>query len=313
MRSKTGAPRPAVLLCAAAFLCAAPAIAQPAAERAAAEPGAISLYAAADDIARPAAASENWSIVPGQGRSVRNVTVPDITPIFPDPDKANEAAVLVFPGGGFMALAMDHEGYKVARRLADAGIAAFVVKYRLLPTPPDDKQANAEIGRRIGASLRDPAQKLENPDATADAAAALRLVRTSAQRWNIDPERIGAIGYSAGARTVMNLTLAAPAAGRPAFIGYIYGSQDAVEVPADAPPLFDAIAMDDPLYPAKGFPIVGAWRAAKRPVELHAYQKGGHGFGLGKPGTTNELLITQFTAWLDMQGFLTPKDRKKAR
>lgn len=272
------------------------------------EPGAIPLYPApAGDTA---GSKEIWSIAPGQGRSVRNVSVPEVTPVLPDPAKANGAAVVVLPGGAFMALSMDHEGYKVARSLADRGIAAFVVKYRLLPTPEGEREAGMAIAQRITASRRDPAQKLESPAATADALAALGLVRANAAKWQIDPARVGAIGYSAGAITSLNMVLKAPPAERPAFFGYIYGPQDAVDVPADAPPLFDAIAMDDPLFPTNGFPIVASWRAAKRPVELHAYQKGGHGFGLGKAGTTNSLLIDQFTAWLAMQGFLTPRNEK---
>jgi acetyl esterase/lipase len=118
------------------------------------------------------------------------------------------------------------------------------------------------------------------------------------------------IGFSAGAMTALNTALAAGADGNssegPAFIGYIYGPQDAPAVPADAPPLFDAIAFDDPLFPTKGFPVAAAWRKAGRPVELHAYQRGSHGFGLGIRGTTTTGLLDQFTAWLTMQGFLTP-------
>ena len=81
-------------------------------------------------------------------------------------------------------------------------------------------------------------------------------------------------------------------------------------MPADAPPLFNAIALDDALFPSKGFPIVAAWLAAKRPVEVHGYQKGNHGFGLGRQNETNALIIDEFTAWLAMNGFLARKDTK---
>lgn len=105
-------------------------------------------------------------------------------------------------------------------------------------------------------------------------------------------------------------TAAAPVAARPAFIGHIYGPQDDEPVPADAPPLFNAITLDDALFPARGFAIAAAWQQARRPVEIHAYRKGNHGFGLGRPGTTTTLMIDQFTAWLQMQGFLARKDSK---
>jgi acetyl esterase/lipase len=268
----------------------------------AADPGAIPLYT----MPQGTQEAENWRIVPNEGRSVRNVTAPTLTPVLPARGKGNGAAVLVLPGGGFMALSMDHEGYKVAHRLADMGIAAFVVKYRLLPTPVDEQEAMRFQAQRLMAAVRgtDPQAKLEKPEATQDAMAALRMVREGAARWRIDPARVGMIGFSAGAITAMNAVLSAPAGERPAFVGYIYGPQDAVVVPVDAPPLFDAIAMDDQLFPTKGFPIAAAWRAAKRPVEIHGYQKGYHGFGLGKPNTTSTLLMEEFHAWLAMQGFL---------
>lgn len=278
----------------------------------AADPGAIPLYPRAKG--RKVAEPENWTSVPGQGRSVRNVTVPTLTPVLPKPGKATGAAVVVAPGGGFMALSMDHEGYNVARQLADRGIAAFVLKYRLIPTPADEKDAMRFMAARIGAAIRGgpTGPKLEKPEATDDAIAALRMVRADAGKWGVDPARVGMIGFSAGAMTALDTVLKATAAERPAFFGYIYGPQTAVAVPADAPPMFDAIAMDDQLFPTMGFAVAEGWRAARRPVEIHGYQKGYHGFGLGRPGMTTSLLMDEFFAWIDMQGFLktTPADAK---
>ncbi len=288
------------------FLCAAALVLAPGSGAqstpAATEGGAIALYP--EDKDKDAAAGENWTTVPKQGRSVRNVTVPTLTPVLPDPDKATGAAVVVLPGGAFMALSIDHEGYKVARVLADHGIAAFVLKYRLLPTPTGEREAGLEIGRRISAAVKDPSQRIVNPQATEDALAALKMVRDNAVKWKVDPERTGAIGFSAGAIASLDSVISAPTAARPSFVGYIYGPQDAVTVPAGAPPLFDAIAMDDPLFPHKGFAVVAAWRAAKRPVELHAYEKGGHGFGTGREGTTSTRLLEDFVAWMRMHRLL---------
>ena len=288
------------LLCAAALVLASGSRAQT--TPAVADSGAITLYPA--DKGKDAAAGENWTMVPKQGRSVRNVTVPTLTPVLPDPEKATGAAVVVLPGGAFMALSMDHEGYKVARVLADRGVAAFVLKYRLLPTPEGERAAGLEIARRITTSLKDPAQRLSNPQATEDALAALKMVRDNAAKWNIDPQRTGVIGFSAGAIASLDTVNSAPPAARPAFVGYVYGPQDIVWVPADAPPLFDAIALDDPLFPHKGFAIIGAWRAAKRQAELHAYEKGGHGFGTGRVGTTSTGLLDDFVAWMRMHQFI---------
>jgi hypothetical protein len=102
----------------------------------------------------------------------------------------------------------------------------------------------------------------------------------------------------------------APLAERPDFVGYIYGPQDAETVPGDAPPLFNAIALDDELFPSKGFPIATAWMTAKRPVEIHGYQSGKHGFGLGKTGMTTTMMLDEFVTWMDMGGFLKAKPTK---
>ena len=163
--------------------------------------------------------------------------------------------------------------------------------------------------KRLIAALSDPTKGGEvrrNPESTEDGLAAIQLVRTNSTNWKIDPSRVGIIGFSAGAMTALATGLAEDPGSRPSFIGFVYGPQVAVNVPADAPPLFDAIALDDPVFPSMGFPIVEGWHKAKRPVELHAFGRGGHGFGLGRPGTTPTLLIDEFTAWLNMQGLLRP-------
>lgn len=301
-----------VLLALVASICPVVAAAQPAdfpvpaPASAPAEPDALPLYGAQTP---GSTAGENWALFFGRAYSVRNVTRPTLTPVLPKPDRATGAAVIVAPGGAFMGLSMTHEGWDVARALADRGIAAFVLKYRLLPTPKDDKEAVAYIGAKMMAGTPDPTKMptLENPQTTEDGLAALAMVRSNPAKWGVDPARVGMIGFSAGAMTSLNTALASKPGERPAFVGYIYGPQARIEVPADAPPLFDAIALDDPLFPSMGFPIAQAWLAAKRPVEIHGYQRGSHGFGLGVLGTTTTQMLDQFVGWMEMQGFLTPK------
>lgn len=251
----------------------------------------------------------------GPGSEVRNVTYPTLTPVLPKPGTANGTAVIVAPGGGFMFLSMDGEGLKVAQALADRGITAFVLKYRLNPTPKDDAAYRDGVMKLIlGIASGKPAAQIADPGASKDALAALKLVRGRAAEWGIDPERVGMIGFSAGAITSLKAVLEAgsdndPSTLPPDFFGYIYGPMDAVEAPADAPPMFAALAMNDGMFGKDNFDIVNSWRKVKRPVELHVYQDGGHGFGLGKPGTTNAMLMPEFLAWMDMQGLLTPKPR----
>jgi acetyl esterase/lipase len=287
------------------------ALAQPAgmpvavAATAPAEPDAIALYGTKTP---GSAASETWSKFFDRDFAVRNVTRPTLTPVLPAPGKANGAAVIVAPGGAFMALAMTHEDWDVARALADRGIAAFVLKYRLIKTPVDEKESEQFMGTMMMKELANPmtGDLLRQSFAPADARVALATVRAGAAKWRIDPARVGIIGFSAGAMTSRRVAIDVPPAERPAFVGYIYGPQDAEAVPADAPPLFDAIALDDMLFATKGFAIASAWQAAKRPVEVHGYQKGNHGFGMGVSGTTTTFMLDQFVAWLDMQGFLKP-------
>lgn len=271
-----------------------------------AEPGALPLYGARTP---GTATDENWARANGADYAVRNVTRPTLTPILPDPARATGAGVIVAPGGAFMLLSMDHEGWKVAHALADRGIAAFVLKYRLLPTPADEAQAGPYMMHKMMAGLGDPDQMptLTNPTSAQDGLAALALVRANAAQWGVDPARVGMIGFSAGAMTALATVVEAKPGQGPAFFGYIYGPQARIDVPAVAPPMFDAIALDDPLFPHHGFAIAESWLAAKRPVEIHGYQKGSHGFGLGVPGTTTTLVLDEFIAWLGMQGFLARK------
>jgi acetyl esterase/lipase len=301
-------------LAALALLMAAPAAAQnglPPVESAAApaEPDAIPLYG---EKTMGSASSETWVRFMKRDLAVRNVTRPTITPFLPDPAKATGAAVVIAPGGAFMLLAWDLEGTSVARALASRGIAAFVLKYRLNPTPADEgeteKYMQAQLMKEIGHPMT--GELLGKSMAPADGKAAVAWVRSHAAQYGIDPARVGMMGFSAGAMTTRRVGLDADTPSRPAFLGYIYGPQDAEAVPADAPPLFDAIALDDSLFPNNGFPIAQAWLAAKRPVEIHGYQTGDHGFGLGRPDTTTTLMLDEFTAWLAMQGFLARKDAK---
>lgn len=252
------------------------------------------------------ASTEIVTRAPDGTAAVRNVSRPTLTPVLPAAGRGNGAAAVVAPGGAFVGLATESEGFAVARALAERGIAAFVLKYRVNPTPAADADAAKVAAGIIGTGLKDPdaIMALQYAPALEDGLAALAMVRRDAARYGVDPQRVGMIGFSAGAMTALSATLKAPAPARPAFLGYIYGPQVAVPVAPDAPPMFAALASDDPLFAARGFPLVEAWRRARRPVELHYYQKGGHGFGLGKAGTTTTMLAGEFVAWLDMNGFL---------
>jgi len=267
----------------------------------------IPLYPAA---AAPSTVGEDWGTIGGH-RVVRNVTVPTLTAFLPDPAKATGAAVIVAPGGAFAILAYDHEGTMVAKWLADRGVAAFVLKYRLDPTPHDVAGFTAAMGARMGevmkrksangAPLVFPAEVL----AQADGSAALRLVRARAAEWKIDPKRVGFVGFSAGGMTAANVATAPDPLDRPDFVGVIYGASRR-PAPADAPPAFFAVAADDPLLGEATVPMFDSWRAAHRPAELHVYERGDHGFGMMHKGLTSDHWIDEFYGWMDMRGLLEP-------
>lgn len=249
---------------------------------------------------------EVWDRMLGMNPVLRNVTSPTITPFLPASEKATGAAVIVLPGGGFTMLSMESEGWTIARWLADHGIAAFVLKYRIMQTPADETALMGTLTTSMGALMADPEGTLRPlaPPAVADAIEALKQVRAGSAKWKIDPARVGLMGFSAGAMTARDVVLSAAPAERPAFFANIYGPMREVTVPADAPPMFTALALDDPLFGNQGFGIVSAWHKARRPAELHVYESGGHGFGAGKPGTTSTMLLPEFHAWLTARGLL---------
>ena len=258
-----------------------------------------------------AAVPESWHSQYGS-LFARNVTQATLTPFLPDPAKATGTAVVVAPGGGFRSLSMENEGWDVARALADRGVAAFVLKYRLNQTPAGIPEFERSMAEMFSGNARAPRPTPEQQIAgiapqLADSRAAFALIRKRAAEWGIDPDRVGMVGFSAGAMLTMATELAGQDA-RPAFLGDIYGPLASVTVPADAPPLFVALAADDPLFSHDGFGLIDSWRAAKRPVEFHLYEQGGHGFGMYPKQTTSTGWFDGFVRWLDMHGWMKPAD-----
>lgn len=256
------------------------------------------------------------------GEQVRNVTVPTLQPFLPDPERASGAAVIVAPGGGFRLLAIHHEGTRVARWLAERGIAAFVLKYRVIQSPPGE--TDAAMRSRVQA-MNSGAGGIPGVE---DAAEALRIVRANAAAWGIDPRKVGIMGFSAGGHVAGMTMFAADPADRPDFAGLIYGmpfgTPDPLIPPANLPfpegtptepwlqprptpapgrlpPVFMAMAQDD-LAVGQGFRAFydRLFAAGYRP-ELHLYQRGNHGFGMAARGTTADRWIDQFGWWIETE------------
>ncbi len=205
------------------------------------------------------------------------VTNPALEVFLPDPAKKNGSAVIVCPGGGYQILAYDLEGTEIATWLNRMGFAAFVLQYRI----PEKKEG-----------------------ALQDVQRAIRIVRSNSQKWDINPEKIGVMGFSAGgslsarATTLFNKKTY-PAVDkndstscRPSFTMLIYpayldqGTNHTLTpelvLSKDVPPVFIFQTADDP-YGNSALVMASALRDAKLPVELHVLASGGHGYGL-RPG-----------------------------
>lgn len=232
---------------------------------------------------------------------VRNIHNPSLTVFLPPKAKANGAAVLVVPGGGHRELVFQAEGVEPAQFLNGLGVAAFVLKHRLA------RETNSPYSLQIH-----PKQ---------DAQRAMRLIRSRAAEWNVDANRLGALGFSAGGEVVSMLAYS-PTAGdstatdpierqdsRVNFQIVIYPGPLGIpeQLPSDAPPAFFLVANDDRGHVEPVMRLVEKYRAASRPVELHLYARGGHGFNLGGRSKLNSIRSwpQRMTDWLGDNGFLS--------
>jgi acetyl esterase/lipase len=218
-------------------------------------------------------------------RAVRQVHAPTISVYLPEKAKATGVAVLIAPGGGYEHVTIDLEGHDVARWLATQGVAAAVLKYRLPGTP----------GKVYTAD-----------HALADAVEALKLVRSHAAEWGINPAKLGMMGFSAGGNLTALAGTKPPKEARPAFLAPIYPSipESLAPVPADVAPTFIVQATDDRLGTDNSIRFYTWVREQKVPAEMHLFAKGGHGFGLGQAGTPAAEWPKLFIAWLGATGFI---------
>jgi acetyl esterase/lipase len=206
---------------------------------------------------------------------IRNIHNPSITVYLPPKEKATGAAVVICPGGGHRELVFKAEGVEPAEYLNSLGVAAFAVKYRLAREPGS------------------PYSLEKHP--REDGQRAMRLVRSRAREWGIDPNRIGMMGFSAGGEVVSLAAFSAtegdPAAAdpidrlsaRPDFLVMIYPGPLGIPdtIPAGAPVAFLLAADDDACCSGPVVKLLQAYRAANIPVEAHIFTKGGHGFNMG--------------------------------
>jgi acetyl esterase/lipase len=256
--------------------------------------------------------TEGWTQEPQEfvgadgSKLLRNVSQPVIYPYLPDPATATGTAVVVCPGGGHTVLAYEHEGTGVAEWLVERGVAAFVLHYRVRPSPTDDAEHERKLRADMaGPNFREMIRDVER-FAIEDGKQAIRIVRGRAREWGVDPDRIGIMGFSAGGHLAMGVAFDHDAESRPAFVAPIYPAWPKGAVPEGAPPVFLACAADDQMAVQSSLPIFSQWREAGHSVELHIFSKGGHGFGMRKQGLPSDHWIELFGNWLLGQG-LIPK------
>lgn len=257
----------------------------------------------------------------GEINGISKVSQPTVTIFLADPKIANGTSVVICPGGGYSHLSINKEGYKIANWLNSLGISAFVLKYRM---PSDLTMKDKTIG---------PFQ---------DAQEALRMVRRNAEKWKLDPNKIGIMGFSAGGHlastlsTQFNEKVYVPVdntSARPDFSILMYpvismqdgithkGSKESLlgknatvelidkysnekHVANTTPKTFIVHATDDKSVPVEN--SINYYLALKKnqiPVEMHLYENGGHGFGLGTDGT-NKNWSKACEKWLQSNGFI---------
>ncbi len=234
---------------------------------------------------------------------VYNVVEPSLTAFIPPYYLATGTAVIIAPGGALHALSIDSEGIDVAKWLQSKGVAAFVLKYRLAHSKTDDP-AKEVMEKK---TMVEDATKVA-PLAMADGLAAIQYVREHAKELDIDPNKIGLIGFSAGGALTMNVAYNANQENRPNFIAPIYAwdvGQIGETIPKDTTPIFVAVAADDPLQlMPHSLDIYQKWTKAGQPSELHIYQNGGHGFGMRVNNLPSDTWYERFGEWLHALGYL---------
>ena len=253
--------------------------------------------------------SEKWqhseityteTIPPRKGESspqfvtmVRDVVKPTLTAYFPDPATASDAAIIICPGGGLRFLGW-FEATRAAQWFAAHGVTAFALKYRVVPTSAEPVQFEREtadflraFSRVVAHAARPTTFDAIFPDAKsrqihrlaeADARQAVKFVRSHAVGWKISPDRIGMLGFSAGAFLVTDVIFANDSATKLDFAVLISGGESHHAIPFTPPPLFIAVAQDDRWMSELDKELFERWDRAGWQVELHYFETGGHGF-----------------------------------
>lgn len=250
---------------------------------------------------------------------LRNVSEPSLTVFHPRSDVANGVGVVICPGGGFRMLAWALEGMAIGEWLAELGYTVMVLKYRTAATPESEEEFNAAMlslskkfsgavipGRQARQRLdelpEDEFAKEARLNALDDIRRAFEIVHESADEWGVNRDKIGVLGFSAGANLSVDFTMD-PEGPPPAFLAAAYGGDTRGQpIPDNAPPLFTVVAQDDRMFFRVVENLYADWAKADRSSELHIFARGGHAFGLDSDAPCSAW-ADLFTAWLADNGF----------
>jgi acetyl esterase/lipase len=232
------------------------------------------------------------------GTVIFNVVTPTLTVYLPERTKATGTGIIIAPGGAFVALAMDVEARDVALWLQSKGIAAFVLKYRIV--------------EKHGEGIPDLNMDEAGQYGIADGIQAVKVVREHAREWGISQDRVGFLGFSAGGMVASGALLQKDPVARPNFVGAIYGAPFGAmpAIPPKLPPLFLAWAQDDPVALDAVKRFYETLEASGNKPEAHIFSAGGHGFGMRKQGTSSDHWADEFYFWLAAQGLTTRSEIK---
>jgi len=264
--------------------------------------------------------SENWTWDEKENsnnqfgiRAVYNVSHPTLTVFLPDSSIANGTSVIICPGGAWHLIAIEDGGYELAKWLNKRGIAAFVLKYRIVHVLTDDPVK--EHMTKFPSDPHSDRNNTENKEvidlAIADGLAAIAYVRVHAVEFGIVPDRIGITGGSSGGTIAAATAYHHSAESRPNFVVPLYphiSNFIKSPVPKDAPPMFIVAATDDQIgFNLDCVDLYKAWVLSKHSAEIHIYSKGGHGFVMRKQGLPSDKWIDLFADWPIVEGLLQPK------
>ena len=235
-----------------------------------------------------------------EGIWLDNISKPEISLYKAKGNSITDKAMIICPGGGLFFSAYEKEGVKLAKKLDENGITAVILKYRTYPRKGSVIKWSQTLWDKPQMAI--DSAKIILPYSSKDALSAIELIRNNASKYNINPNKIGLMGFSAGGAVTMEAAYTSVMKNQPNFIAPIYPWMDIVDnqkVPLNKPPAFVSCANDDPLeLAAPSVQIYQDWILAGAEAELHMFSRGGHGYGMNKINAPVDIWSQLLIDWI---------------